>query len=105
MFSTLFIPSAALAQEYGVAESEEMEYAALEIARASAEAATQSLILAVEVADEISQEAIEPAAGTVEGNFNVNWNDTDAIYCITGDDDELEWYDASEALLCLARVS
>lgn len=103
--SKLFIPSRNLAEEYGVFESEEIEYAALEGARTSAEQEKLSLILAVEVTDEPAENQSETAAGVLEGEIEFSWADVAAIYIITGEDEELEWYDETEVALCLSKVS
>jgi hypothetical protein len=104
-FTRLFIPSEGLANEYGVIDGEEVEYAALEIARASAEREVQELILALELSDKLIADAFEPSAGIVEGLFTFQWSAVAAIYRISSPEEELEWYDASEASLCLSKVT
>lgn len=103
----LFRPSQALALEYAVEEEEELEYAALELAREwaeSAERAEKQIIVALELKDEFLVGGSEIRAGRVEGAFDISYDDVVALYLIHNADDELEWYDASESATCLAQI-
>lgn len=101
--SFLYVPSDALSVEYGVNDEEEIEYAAQEVARAAAERLSKPFIVALDVESEVVDRAVEASAGVIEGSFELNYSDVVALYLITGPDDELEWYDASESALCIAQ--
>lgn len=89
-------PTPKVAQEYGVSELEEIEYAALEIARTRSESEKLHIITAHELPGSLLTQASEIEAGNLAGSFTLDWQDLVAIYRITSSDEELEWYDASE---------
>ncbi len=102
--SRIWLPTQALANDYGVSDLEDLEYGALEVARESAERDGQPFIVALEMDDEITNRGTEVAAGILEGQFSFAVSDAAAFYLILGTDDELEWYDSSEVALCLAKI-
>ena len=101
----IFVPSEKLAREYGVADLEESEYSALEIARDNAEDSGYEFIVAFELTTSLLSMENEAIPGVLEGIFTLSKADVVAYYLITGPDDELEWYDATEVALCLAKVA
>lgn len=111
-FQTLYLPTLALAEDYGVSDDEEVEYAALEIARAAAESTNKSIVAALEISDSQLATSItdavasnkEISAGVIAGEFHLTFTEVVAVYLIEEPDEELEWYDASEATSCLAKA-
>ena len=101
--SSLFAPTEQLASEYGVIDEEEIEYAALEIARNAAEDSGRQSIIALEL-DIDSKSPREISPGILDGDFALMWKDVQAIYLIVEEEQELTWYDASEATLCLKNL-
>ena len=100
----IFLPTEQLALEYGISDLEETEYGALEVAREFAEGAALSLIIAFEFSDEIIAHGLEVAPGVLEGHFTLKTSDLVAFYLIADAEEELEWYDASESEICLAKA-
>ena len=94
--SLLVAPTQRVADEYGVTELEELEYAALEIARTKSEQDGCELIAAFELAQPLSHGLAEIDPGIVQDSFALNWNELVALYRITSSDEELEWYDVTE---------
>lgn len=94
-------PTLKLAEEYGVAELEEIEYAALEKARVKSENERLHIITAYELPDSLLSQAAELEAGILVGSFELDWQELVAIYRITSSDEELEWYDVSEVATVL----
>ena len=101
----IFVPSEKLASEYGVSDLEEAEYGALEIAREAAEESGYEFIIAFELTTHLVSANTEGIPGVLDGTFQLATSDVVAYYLITGADDELEWYDATEVALCLAKVA
>jgi hypothetical protein len=102
--SQIFLPTERIALEYGVSDLEAVEYSALEVARESAEARALPLIIAYEVSDDLIATGHEMEAGILSGDFRLMFSDAVAFYLITDLYQELEWYDATESALCLAKV-
>jgi hypothetical protein len=102
--AAICLPTRLLAEEYGVSDLEEIEYGALEVAREVAEQSQVPVIVALEVDDSLITRGIEQSAGIIEGDFSVSMSNVVAFYLIKDHAEELEWYDASESLLCLAQV-
>ena len=100
----LYVPTSALALEYGVSDEEEAEYAALELARTDAELIKKPLIVALELSEISIASGSEIKAGVVTGKYSISYPDIVALYLIYGADDELEWYDASESAICMAKI-
>lgn len=100
----IFLPTEQLALEYGISDLEEAEYGALEEAREFAEGAALSLIIAFEFSDEIIAHGLEVAPGVLQGHFTLKTSDLVAFYLIADAEEELEWYDASESEICLAKA-
>jgi hypothetical protein len=94
--TTLIAPTLLVAQEYGVSELEEIEYAALEIARTKSENDKLHIITTFELPEALLNQVSEIEVGILLGSFILNQNDLVAIYRVTSADEELEWYDASE---------
>lgn len=103
--STVCLPTPSLAGEYGVSELEDLEYGALEVCRSLAEVADDPVIVALELEAQTIEAGAEKNPGVFMGDFNIAFADVVAFYVITDDDEELEWYDASESALCLAKVA
>ena len=104
--STILVaPTEKVAQEYGVSDLEDLEYAALEIARTKSEQEHYPIIATFEFADSIPTDVTEAEPGVIGGSFSLNWDDLVAIYRVTKEDEELEWYDASEFFLLLEKAS
>lgn len=101
----IFVPTENLASEYGVSDLEEAEYGALEIAREAAEESGYEFIIAFEITTHIVSANTEAIPGVVDGTFQLANSDVVAYYLIIGPDDELEWYDATEVALCLAKAA
>ena len=101
----IFVPSEKLAREYGVSDLEEAEYGALEIARETAEESGNEFIIAFELTAHLVSANTEGIPGVFNGTFQLANSDVVAYYLITGPDDELEWYDATEVALCLSKVT
>lgn len=101
VLDTIYLPTLALAEDYGVSDEEEVEYAALEIARAAAESKNKPFVVAFESV-KISQKEIAP--GVVVGEFPMQFGEVVAIYLIEDPNEELEWYDPSESAICLAKA-
>jgi len=99
--TSLIAPTTRVAQEYGVTELEELEYAALEIARTKSEHDGLELIAAFELVQHLSSDVSEIDAGVLQDTFALEWSELVALYRITSSDEELEWYDASEATTVL----
>lgn len=99
--TSLIAPTPRVAQEYGVTELEELEYAALEIARTKSEHDGLELIAAFELVQHLSSDVSEIDAGVLQDTFALEWSELVALYRITSSDEELEWYDASEATTVL----
>lgn len=104
MVSQIFLPTERIALEYGVSDLEEAEYGALEVAREYAEKAERSLIVAYEFSEELIAKGREIDTGVLTGNFGLISADMVAFYLITNSEEELEWYDATEAEICLAKA-
>lgn len=102
--SQIFLPTERIAVKYGVSDLEEAEYGALEVAREYAEKAEHSLIVAYEFSDELFAKGREIDAGVLAGNFGLILAGVVAFYLITNSEEELEWYDATEAEICLAKA-
>lgn len=99
--SALIAPTPRVAQEYGVTELEELEYAALEIARTKSEHEGLEIIAAFELVQHSLSDASEVDAGVLHDTFTLKWSELIALYRITSPDEELEWYDTSEATTVL----
>jgi len=63
------------------------------------------IIATFDCADLISADVREDEPGIINGAFSLLWEELVAIYRITGEDEELEWYDVSEYFLLLEKVS
>ncbi|MBM3703584.1 MAG: hypothetical protein FJW54_00745 [Actinobacteria bacterium] len=100
----LYVPTPTLALKYGVSDEEETEYAALELARTDAESIKKPVIVAFELSEVSIASGSEIKAGVVTGKYSIRNPDVIALYLIYGADDELEWYDASESAICLAKI-
>ena len=100
----IFITTVKLADEYGLAELEEIEYAALEKARTEAEVSKLHIIVALDFTEEVANAGVEHEPGVLEGEFTLALASVVAFYLIKGEDEELEWYDASESSLCLEKA-
>ena len=101
----IIAPTEKVAERYGVSELEELEYAALEIARTKSEQEHYPIIATFDCADLIVADVIEVEPGIIDGTFLLLWEDLIAIYRITDEDEELEWYDVSEYFLLLEKAS
>lgn len=101
VLDTIYLPTLALAEDYGVSDEEDVEYAALEIARSAAESKNKPFVVAFESV-KISQNEIAP--GVVVGEFPMQFGEVVAIYLIEDPNEELEWYDPSESAICLAKA-
>ena len=103
--SKVFAPTKNIAANYRVSDDEEVEYAALEIAREFAEIAQCQIILALEISENLllGSEELEP--GALKGEFVFAWQDVEALYLVTGAEEELEWYDVTETQLCLSKIT
>ena len=103
--SEICLPTESLANEYGVSDLEDLEYGALEVARTIAEQTNKTAIVALELDHKAIGASNEKDPGVVMGDFTIGISDVVAFYAITDSDEELEWYDASEAALCLSKVA
>ena len=103
--SEICLPTESLANEYGVSDLEDLEYGALEVARTIAEQTNKTAIVALELDHKAIGASNEKDPGVVMGDFTIGISDVVAFYVITASDEELEWYDASEAALCLSKVA
>lgn len=103
--SYLIAPTEKVAEDYGVSELEDLEYAALEIARTKSEQEHYPIIATFDCADLITTDVREVEPGIINGAFSFLWEELVAIYRITEADEELEWYDVSEYFLLLEKVS
>lgn len=102
--SEIFIPTNSLMDDYGVNEHEEAEYGALEVAREFAEGSSLPFIVALEVTGAFIGKAQEERPGLLRGTFTFTSSEVVAYYVITNAEEELEWYDATELALCIAKV-
>lgn len=102
--SVIYAPTPQLSGVYGVEEQEEVEYAALEVAREAAEGSGYTIIVALDLPGSVLAQGDEVQPGEIRGNFLIPWDDVDALYLISNIDEELEWYDSSESELCIAQA-
>jgi hypothetical protein len=102
--SYLVIPTEKVAQEYGVSELEDLEYAALEIARAKSEQNHFPIIATFDFIDSMTFNEKEVDSGIITGEILLRWENLVALYRITDEDEELEWYDVSEYSLLLEKI-
>lgn len=103
--SKVFAPTKNIAASYGVTDDEEVEYAALEIAREVAETSQCQIILALEISEKLLLGGEELEPGALNGEFVFTWQDVEALYLVTGAEEELEWYDVTETQLCLSKIT
>lgn len=102
--STMYLPTTALASDYGVSDLEEIEYAALELARDAAEYEGKALIVAVEIELDESSLEQEVEVGVIRSELTLSLDDVVALYRVTAADEELEWYDVTELSLLINRL-